>query len=158
MRRLPGFVLGTALWCRTAIPVSFSPVHAPADRQRATHGGRPRALAAGLAVTVALMTAGCSDAGNGGGGGGVSQSNGAPLVTGEQVVTACFQQYFYNGVLPKASARANCTSCVVDHLRRLGIQPSSGENVTDMLTGDRLSSSNIAMLENYCNEADASSQ
>jgi hypothetical protein len=132
-------------------------VHTRADRQGFVRGGRRRALTACIAVTVALVAAGCSDPGSGGGGG-VSQSNGAPLVTGEQVVTACFQAYFYNGVLPKASAESNCTSCVVDHLRGLGIQPASGENVTDMLTGDRLSTSDIALLENYCDVADASSQ
>lgn len=133
-------------------------MHARADRQGAVRRHRVRALTGAVAVAVALVTAGCSDPGGGGGGGGVSQSNGAPLVTGEQVVTACFQAYFYSGVLPKASARSNCTSCVVDHLRGLGIRPSSGENVSDMLTGDRLSSSDIASLENFCNGADASSQ
>jgi hypothetical protein len=79
-------------------------------------------------------------------------------VTGAQVVTACFQDYFYNGILPRAAARANCTACVVGRLRTLGIRPSDGENVGDMLTGDRLSGSEIRSLENSCREADAGSQ
>ena len=79
-------------------------------------------------------------------------------MTGEQVVTSCFQNYFYNGILPKASAEANCRSCVVNQLRKLGVDPSTGENVIDMLTGDRLSSSAIQSLQSKCNESDANAQ
>jgi hypothetical protein len=105
-----------------------------------------------IATVTALALAGCSDPGNGG------SSSGPPLVTGEQVVTACFQSYFYNGILPRASAQANCKSCVVDQLRKLGVDPTSGENVIDMLTGDRLSSSDIQSLQDNCNESDANEQ
>lgn len=79
-------------------------------------------------------------------------------MTGEQVVTACFHAYFYNGILPKSAAQANCQSCVVDQLRKLGVQPSSGENVADMLTGDRLASSAIQTLQSTCDVSDANSQ
>ncbi len=105
-----------------------------------------------IASLVALAIAGCSDPSSGG------TNNGPPLVTGEQVVTSCFQNYFYNGILPKASAEANCRSCVVDQLRKLGVDPSSGENVIDMLTGDRLSNSDIQSLQSKCNESDANAQ
>lgn len=79
-------------------------------------------------------------------------------MTGEQVVTTCFQDYFYNGILPKAAAQTNCTACVVGRLRDLGIRPSGGETVIDMLTGDRLDAAEIQSLQNACSEADASSQ
>ena len=128
-------------------------MHGGAER----HGGgrrRPnRAVAALLAAAAALAIAGCSDPGSGAG-----SSSGPSIVTGEQVVTACFQSYFYNGILPKASAQANCKSCVVDVLRKLGVDPTSGENVADMLTGDRLSSVDIRSLQNGCNEPDANAQ
>jgi hypothetical protein len=114
---------------------------------------RGRAMVAVLAVVVGVAIAGCSDPSSGGAGSGQP-----PLVTGEQVVTACFQSYFYNGILPKTAAEANCKSCVVDRLRKLGVDPASGEDVIDMLTGDRLSNSDIQSLQSNCNESDASSQ
>ena len=113
---------------------------------------RRRALTAVFAVAVALAAAGCSsDADTG-------STNSPPMVTGEQVVTSCFQNYFYNGILPKASAQSNCKSCVVDELHKLGVNPASGENVSDMLTGDRLSNSDIQSLQSSCNETDANEQ
>ena len=109
-------------------------------------------MTAGFAVVVALMAAGCaSDASSG-------RTNPAPIVTGEQVVTTCFHNYFDNGILPRASAETNCKSCVVDKLRRLGIQPSAGESVIDMLTGDRLSDSDVQSLQSVCTESDANAQ
>lgn len=96
---------------------------------------------------------GCSESGGGGG-----SSSGPPVVTGEQVVTACTHAYFYNGILPRSAAQANCLSCVVDQLRKLGVRPASGENVADMLTGDRLADSDIQSLQNTCEVSDASSQ
>jgi hypothetical protein len=115
---------------------------------------RRRALTACAAVLLALAAAGCGEASNGS-----SASNGGPpLVTGEQVVTACFHAYFYNGILPKSAAQANCQTCVVDQLRKLGVRPSSGENVADMLTGDRLASSDIQTLQSTCDVSDANSQ
>ncbi|MGH2860490.1 MAG: hypothetical protein ACRDLT_03175 [Solirubrobacteraceae bacterium] len=130
-------------------------MHAGADRRAAVRPHRRRAQAVGFAVALALAAAGCSDTSNGGTSG---SSNSPPLVTGEQVVTACFHSYFYNGILPKAAAQTNCKSCVVDRLRNLGIRPASGENVMDMLTGDRLSNTDIQLLQNRCNESDASAQ
>jgi hypothetical protein len=106
-----------------------------------------------IATAMAIAIAGCSDPSSSGG-----SSGGPPLVTGEQVVTACFQSYFYNGILPRASAQANCKSCVVAQLRKLGVAPGSGETVIDMLTGDRLGSSDIKSLQQNCNESDASAQ
>jgi hypothetical protein len=115
---------------------------------------RRRALLSGLAVVLALTVAGCSDSSSGGSAG----SSGAPIVTGEQVVTACTHAYFYNGILPKSAAEANCLSCVVDQLRRLGVRPASGENVADMLTGDRLGSSDVQSLQSGCEVSDANTQ
>jgi hypothetical protein len=127
-------------------------VHAGADRHGIARRRRGRMLTASFAVSVALAAAGCaSDADTG-------SSNSPPLVTGEQVVTSCFQNYFYNGILTKASAQSNCKSCVVDELHKLGVNPASGENVIDMLTGDRLSNSDIQLLQNNCNETDANEQ
>ncbi|HEX3615834.1 MAG TPA: hypothetical protein VHU61_04825 [Solirubrobacteraceae bacterium] len=131
-------------------------MHGRADRQSIARRWRGRAAAAAVIATLTtLAIAGCSDPSSAGGG---SSSSTPPLVTGEQVVTACFQSYFYNGILPRASAESNCRSCVVDQLRKLGVSPSSGENVIDMLTGDRLSSSDIQSLQNNCNESDANEQ
>jgi hypothetical protein len=108
------------------------------------------------AVLLALAATGCGEANDGGSN---SAGNSAPpLVTGEQVVTACFHAYFDNGILPKSAAQANCQSCVVDQLRKLGVQPSSGENVADMLTGDRLASPAIRTLQSTCDVSDANSQ
>ncbi len=129
-------------------------MHAGADRRGGARRHRRRALAVGCALVVALVAAGCSDTSNGTSG----STNTPPLVTGEQVVTSCYQNYFYNGILPKAAAQTNCTDCVVDELRKAGIQPASGENVIDMLTGDRLSNSEIQTLQNHCNESDANEQ
>ena len=142
-----------SVWCGAAIPVSFSPVHAGADRQGAVRPHRRRALTACFAVVVALVAAGCSQGSNGS-----ASNSGPPLVTGEQVVTSCFQNYFYNGILPKSAAQANCSSCVVKQLSKLGIRPANGETVADMLTGDRLSSSDIQSLQSNCNESDANAQ
>lgn len=103
---------------------------------------------------MALVAAGCGQSGSSGSAG----SSGPPLVTGEQVVTACFHAYFYNGILPRSAAQTNCQSCVVDQLRRLGIRPSSGESVVDMLTGDRLGASDIQTLQNSCEVSDANTQ
>lgn len=105
-----------------------------------------------MAVAVAIGTAGCGSGATGGNTGTV------PVVTGEQVLTTCVQQYFGNGVLTKASAKANCKACVVDKLAKLGIRPAAGQTVIDMLTGERLSSSAIQTLQNACNEADTNAQ
>ena len=112
-------------------------------------------LAVGLTLAVALALSGCSDSSSAGSS---ASNSGPPVVTGEQVVTSCFHAYFYNGILPKSAAQANCQSCVVDQLRKLGVTPSNGENVADMLTGDRLASSDIESLQSYCDVSDASSQ
>lgn len=130
-------------------------MHAGVDRHGAGRRHRRRAPAVSFAVALALAVAGCGGTSNGASSG--SNKTG-PLVTGEQVVTACFQDYFYNGILPKAAARANCKSCVVDRLRKLGIRPVSGETVMDMLTGDRLSNAHIQLLQNSCDESDANAQ
>ena len=134
-------------------------MHAGADRHRIARRYRGRALSACVALVVGLAAAGCSSSANTGGNGGSSSSNtAAPIVTGEQVVTSCFQNYFDNGILPKASAQANCTSCVVQQLSKLGIKPATGENVMDMLTGDRLSNSAVQTLQGACDESDANAQ
>lgn len=122
------------------------------ERPPATDRQRRRGLAVILAAVLALAIAGCGSATT-------TQSNAAPeIVTGEQVITSCFQNYFYNGILPRSAAKANCSSCVVQKLRKLGIQPGAGENEADVLTGVRLSSSDINSLQSACNESDANEQ
>ncbi|MGH3493188.1 MAG: hypothetical protein ACRDQ1_08110, partial [Sciscionella sp.] len=111
-----------------------------------------RVLTLGVAVTVAIGTAGCGSGATSG------KSGTVPVVTGEQVLTTCVHDYFDNGILTKASAKANCESCVVDKLAKLGVRPAAGETVIDMLTGDRLSSSDVQTLQNACTEADANAQ
>ena len=110
-------------------------------------------LTLGVAVAVAIGAAGC-----GSGATTTGNSGPVPVVTGEQVLTACVQDYFDNGILTKASAKANCKSCVVDKLAKLGVRPAAGETVIDMLTGDRLSSSAVQTLQNTCTETDANAQ
>lgn len=123
------------------------------DRQPRRHLRRRRALAAGFATVVALAATGCASSTP------RQQVSGtADIVTGEQVITSCYQDYFYNGILPQSAARANCSACVKQRLRKLGIQPSPGENEADLLTGVRLPSSDINSLQNSCNETDASEQ
>ncbi len=88
------------------------------------------------------------------------QAIGTPtVVTAQQVITSCYQNYFYNGILHElAQPKANCSSCVELRLRKLGIRPSAGETETDLLTGVRLPSSDINLLQNDCNETDANEQ
>ncbi len=74
------------------------------------------------------------------------------------MVTSCFQDYFYNGILPRSAAEANCRSCVVHKLGQMGIRPTAGESESDVLTGVRLSSSDVTSLQSACDEADASAQ
>ncbi len=128
----------------------------PPDPVRQSLSRRPRhsVFIGTLAVVLALAVAGCSESSSGGG----SANSGPPLVTAEQVVTSCFHAYFYNGILPKSAAQTNCRSCVVAQLRKLGVRPAGGENVTDMLTGDRLAGSDIQSLQSNCDAPDASSQ
>jgi hypothetical protein len=130
-------------------------------RERVIVRGR-RGLTAGLVAALALLVAGCGSGAGGGGSAGGADGGGsagaAPIVTAEQVVTACFHDYFYNGILPESAARSNCTHCVVQELRKLRIEPSAGETELDVLTGVRLSSSSSQQLQGACTEADASAQ
>ncbi len=123
------------------------------DRQRSAHLRRRRGLAASFATVIALALAGCADDASN------KQAIGTPvIVTGQQVITSCYQNYFYNGILPQSAARTNCSSCVEQKLLKLGVRPSPGENEVDLLTGVRLSSADINVLQNECNETDASAQ
>lgn len=130
-------------------------MHPAALRIDSRRPRRRRALTVSLAVGLALVGAGCASTGQGSPG---ASSSAPPLVTGEQVITACYHAYFYNGILPKASAESNCTACVVDNLRSLGIRPPSGETVMDMLTGERLSTSQVQALQNACDISSANTQ
>jgi hypothetical protein len=123
------------------------------DRQPKAHLRRRRALVASFVTVIALAVTGCaSDASN-------KQAIGTPeIVTGQQVITSCYQNYFYNGILPQSAAKTNCSACVEQKLRKLGVRPSPGENEVDLLTGVRLSSADINVLQNDCNETDASEQ
>ena len=108
---------------------------------------------AGFATAVALAATGCaSNTPN-------QQTAGAPvIVTAEQVITSCYHNYFYNGILPQSAAKSNCSTCVEQKLRKLGIRPSPGESEADLLTGVRLSNPDIASLQSACDETDASAQ
>ena len=113
---------------------------------------RRRALAACCAAALALAVAGCGSRSS-------SQAVGtAQIVTAQQVITSCFQNYFYNGILPKSAAQTNCSTCVVRKLGKLGIRPPAGETEADVLTGVRLTSAQVSSLQSACNEQDASAQ
>ena len=100
------------------------------------------------ATALALAIAGCAS----------SATQRAIIVTGEQVITSCDQNYFYNGILPQPAAKANCSSCVVQKLHKLGIRAMRGETEADVLTGVRLSNSDINSLQSTCDESDANAQ
>lgn len=118
---------------------------------------RRSALTAAAATLVAIGASACGTSAPSGGGS--SQANGAPeIVTAAQVITSCYQNYFYNGILPKAAAKANCSACVEQKLRGFGIRPTAGESEADVLTGVRLSSTHINSLQSACNEPDANAQ
>ncbi|MDE3129648.1 MAG: hypothetical protein KGL16_00710 [Acidobacteriota bacterium] len=127
-------------------------MHGEAARQGNARRRRRPAAALAVAVAIALATAGCA--------GSTSTANtpAVPIVTGEQVVSICFQNYFYNGILPRAAAKTNCKACVVDRLAKRGVHPTGGETVLDMLTGYRLSKAVSQSLQNACTEPDANAQ
>lgn len=113
---------------------------------------RRTALTAAVATVVAIAATGCGSSAS-------TQTVGtAQIVTGQQIITSCFQNYFYNGILPQSSAKANCSACVIRRLGKLGIRPTAGESEADVLTGVRLSSSVVNSLQSACNEQDASAQ
>ncbi len=72
------------------------------------------------------------------------------MVTAQQVLTTCYQNFVYNGILPPSAAKINCRSCVVTKLRQLGIVPTAGETETDVLTGVRLSNADAQSLNAAC--------
>jgi hypothetical protein len=123
------------------------------ERQPRDHLRRRWAMVAGFATVVALAATGCGSSTP------KQQAIGTPsIVTGQQVITSCYQNYFYNGILPSSAAKANCSACVEQKLRKLGVRASQGETEADVLTGVRLSSSDINVLQNDCNETDANEQ
>ncbi len=127
------------------------------DRRLETARQHRRSLAVTFAAVAALALAGCGSSASG-----AADSNHASgtaqIVTGEQVITSCFQNYFYNGILPKSAAKTNCSSCVTHKLRKLGVQRTAGESEVDVLTGVRLSSADVNSLQSACNESDANEQ
>jgi hypothetical protein len=144
---------GPARWRLLAVPVRVWRVQIAGRRGGRAQPLRARAVTGALTLGVALVVTGCGSSGTTAG-----NTNAPPIVTAEQVVTTCFHNYFYNGILPESAAKANCMSCVTRELRRLRIQPSPGETELDVLTGVRLSSAASQTLQNACTESDASSQ
>jgi hypothetical protein len=128
------------------------------DRRLNVSRHRWHALTASFVAAIALAVAGCGSDATNQAGGSPQTSGTAQIVTGEQVVTSCFQNYFYNGILPKAAAQTNCSACVEQKLRKLGIQRTAGESEIDVLTGIRLSSADISSLQSTCNETDTNEQ
>ena len=123
------------------------------ERHPRAHLRRRPALLGCCATVLALAAGGCASNAPS------QQASGTPvIVTAEQVVTTCYHDYFYNGILPQKAARSNCNSCVEQTLRKLGIRPSPGESEIDLLTGVRLPRSDITSLQSACEESDASSQ
>ncbi len=140
-------------WPPAGPAASVTPVHRAPHRIDPWRRWRRRALTASLATGLAVLAAGCTSGAQTG-----ASSATPPLVTGEQVIIACYHAYFYNGILPAASAKANCAACVVDNLRSLGVRPPAGETVMDMLTGERLSTGQVQALQNACDISDANTQ
>jgi hypothetical protein len=107
------------------------------------------AVGATLAA-VALAVAGCTDAE-------VASSTSAAVAhesAARQVITTCVDNIFYNGLLPKAPAEAECVQCVVNALGQLGFHQASGESANAMIANVRLTAKQSSELNFACNETD----
>ena len=72
-----------------------------------------------------------------------------------QVTTTCEHNIFYNGLLPKAPAEAECVQCVVHALGQLGFRRTAGETAEAMIADVQLSATQSSELNNACSQADA---
>ena len=136
----------------TVPQVQVTPATTPATPERPTHRGRRRALAVTLAAAIAVAAAGCTHVQAT-----THTTTTAPKAESavQQVVTTCIQNLYYNGLLPQAAAKTNCTYCVADELEKLGVEPTPGQSQAAMIGSAILSHSNLTTLQNLCNQADA---
>jgi hypothetical protein len=72
-----------------------------------------------------------------------------------QVTNTCVENIFYNGLLPKAPAEAECVQCVVHALGQLGFKQASGESADAMIADVRLTATQSSELSNACSQSDA---
>jgi len=124
-------------------------MHLEADgRRRAPHRGRRRTVTAVLAAAVAVAAAGCTH---------VKEPPKAgpakPESAVESVVTTCYQNLFYNGLLPSGAAKTNCMYCVADELEKMGVEPTPGQSQASMIAGAILTKSNLSLLQSACNQS-----
>ncbi len=137
----------------TVPQVQVTPASPPATPgpEQPTRRRRRRALSVIVAAAIAVTAAGCTHVKVT-----THTSTAAPKQSAvEQVVTTCVQNLYYNGLLPQAAAKTNCTYCVADELEKLGVEPTPGQSQTAMIDSAILSHSNLTTLQDLCNQADS---
>jgi len=72
----------------------------------------------------------------------------------QQVVTTCYKNLYYTGLLPESAAKVNCRYCVADELEKLGVEPTPHETQAALISGAILSSTNMQTLQDACNQND----
>jgi hypothetical protein len=73
----------------------------------------------------------------------------------QQVITACVNNIYGNGLLPLKPAQAECKQCVVQALAQLGFRVDNGETASALIAGVGLTANQDTELNNACNQSDA---
>jgi hypothetical protein len=109
-----------------------------------------RASLAVVLAAAALAAGGCTDASLTTST--TASSHGSAAL---QVTKTCVENIFYNGLLPKAPAEAECVQCVVNALGQLGFRQTSGESADAMIADVHLTATQSSELSNACSQSDA---
>lgn len=72
-----------------------------------------------------------------------------------QVTKTCEHNIFYNGLLPKAAAEAECVQCVVNALGQLGFRQTGGTTADALIADVNLTATQSSELSNACSQSDA---
>jgi hypothetical protein len=116
------------------------------------HLGVRRASIVGVLSAVAVTAGGCTDTS-------LTTTTSTTASAREsaalQVKNTCVDNIFYNGLLPKAPAEAECVQCIVRALGQLGLDQTPGESGDVMIADVQLTAEQSSELSNACSQADA---